>query len=42
MLLIYIMDEKQPVIACSANGEKTIDEIEEYFSVFVDIYSMTD
>lgn len=42
MLLIYISDDMQPVIACSANGEKTLEEIEEYFSVFVDIYSVTD
>lgn len=42
MLLVYIIDDMQPVIACSANGEKTPEEIEEYFSVFADIYSMTD
>ena len=39
MLLVYIMDELQPVIACSANGEKSLEEIEEYFSVFVDAFS---
>lgn len=39
MLLVYIMDESQPVIACSANGEKSLEEIEEYFSVFVDAFS---
>lgn len=39
MLLIYIMDDLQPVIACSANGEKTLEEITEYFDVFVDVFS---
>lgn len=39
MLLVYIMDNAQPVIACSANGEKSLQEMEEHFSVFVDIFS---
>ena len=39
MLLVYIMDDSQPVIACSANGEKSLEEIEEYFSVFVNVFS---
>ncbi len=39
MLLVYIMDNAQPVIACSANGEKSLQELEEHFSVFVDIFA---
>lgn len=39
MLLVYIMDDAQPVVACSANGEKSLQEMEEHFSVFVDIFS---
>ena len=39
MLLIYIGDDAQPVIACSANGEKSLQKLEEHFSVFVDIFS---
>ncbi len=42
MLLIYISDDMQPVIACSANGEKTLEEIKEYFSVFVENFSVSD
>lgn len=41
ILLIYISDDRQTVIACSKNGEKTLAEIEEYFSVFVDEFSAT-
>ena len=40
MLLVYIMDDTHPVIACSADGEKTIEDILEYFSVFVDQYGV--
>ncbi len=39
MLLVYIGDDARPVIACSANGEKSLQEMEEHFSVFVDIFS---
>ena len=41
MLLIYLSDDMQPVIACSANGEKTLEEIKEYFSVFVENFSVS-
>ncbi len=41
MLLIYIMNDSRPIIACSAGGEKTTEEIKEHFEYFVEMFSTT-